>query len=354
MHMETYWKDLVSTVLRAFQEQKNADAIFVIKNSKLMIEFNNHDNWNGGIDYWDIVFQLKYRDYKFLGERKNAIENDLLTVLEQFHTDEGNPIANVIIKPIIERFVDWQAANPATKESTIQQIEAEKELLTAIATGKSYKDDGVEEEYQQRHRYICSVASKAGFEYPIVCDSLAEWWIQIRDVGSYSERRAHISQMFAPVLKLLRESDDSLDVDFTQIAMRSNTIRKAIEDATVFIREGKYDSAVDRIHTAFHGYLRQLLTEHHIIFAKDDGLPALYNKLHDFYGNSIQPPDVAARVKAIVRSGAGVVNSVNELRNNNTIAHPNGILIQEREAQLVIRLVNAIVDYLEDVERSLP
>lgn len=92
---------------------------------------------------------------------------------------------------------------------------------------------------------------------------------------------------------------------------------------------------------------------HIVIFAKDDGLPALYNKFHDFYGNSIQPPDVAARVKAIVRSGAGIVNSVNELRNNNTIAHPNGILIQEREAQLVIRLVNAIVDYLEDVERCL-
>lgn len=28
----------------------------------------------------------------------------------------------------------------------------------------------------------------------------------------------------------------------------------------------------------------------------------------------------------------------------------NGSLIKEREAQLVIRLVNAIVDYIEDVE----
>ena len=51
-----------------------------------------------------------------------------------------------------------------------------------------------------------------------------------------------------------------------------------------------------------------------------------------------------------MRSGAGIITAVNELRNNNTIAHPNGSLIQEREARLVIKFVNAAVDYIEDVE----
>ena len=72
--METYWKDLVSTSLRVFQEQNNTDSIFVIKNSTLAIEFNNHDNWNGGIDYWDIVFQLNYHDFTVLGEKKDTVE----------------------------------------------------------------------------------------------------------------------------------------------------------------------------------------------------------------------------------------------------------------------------------------
>ena len=49
----------------------------------------------------------------------------------------------------------------------------------------------------------------------------------------------------------------------------------------------------------------------------------------------------------------GMINAVNELRNNNTIAHPNGYLIQKREAQLVIRLVNAIIDYIKDIEDSI-
>ena len=72
--METYWKDLVSTSLRVFQDQNNTDSIFVIKNSTLAIEFNNHDNWNGGIDYWDIVFQLNYHDFTVLGEKRTLLK----------------------------------------------------------------------------------------------------------------------------------------------------------------------------------------------------------------------------------------------------------------------------------------
>ena len=349
----SYWKDLSSTGLRALQKQGNVDAVSVIKRGILGIEFNNHDNWDGGIDYWDIVFQLKYRDFMALGDRKDAIEGDILNVLGQFHTDERDQIANVMIKPIVERFIDWRAILPETKESTIQLIEEEKDILTAIATGKSYKDDGVEEGHQKRHRYICFLASTAGFEYPVTCNSLAEWWLQIRDVGGYAERRVYISQMIAPVLNLLRESDDSDEVNFSRIATRSGTVHKAIEDAYIFIREGKYDSAVDRVHTAFHGYLRQMLTEHGASFGPDDSLPALYSKLHTFYEGNMQPVDVGERVKTILRSAGGMINAVNELRNNNTVAHPNGQLIQEREAQLVIRLINAVVDYIEDVEESL-
>lgn len=48
-----YWRDLTSLALRLLQEQGNSQAAFVIKNSTLRVELNEHDNWNGGIDYWD-------------------------------------------------------------------------------------------------------------------------------------------------------------------------------------------------------------------------------------------------------------------------------------------------------------
>lgn len=351
--MDDYWKNLVSTVLRALQEKQDKESVYIIKNSTLSIEFNSHDNWNGGIDYWDIVFQLKYKDYISVVDHKEDVEKRIFAVLEQFHYNESNVISGVIIKPQIERFIDWQAIIPETKESVIKQIEEEKKLLTAIATGRSYKEDGIEDEYRIRHDHICALAAMAGFDYPVECESLAEWWAEVRPISSYAERRAYISNVFSPVLKLLRESDNSNNAVFAQIANRSAVIKKATDDATLFLRNGEYASAVDRIHTAFHGYLRQLLTEHQVAFVRDDSISALYNKLHDYYGNCIQPPDVATKIKTIMRSGAGIIHSVNELRNNNTIAHPNGPLIQEREARLVIGLLDVIVDYIEDIEKEL-
>ena len=350
-----YWKKLVSTGLRFLQDQRKVDAISVIKKAVLEVDFNNHDNWNDGIDYWDLIFRLKYKDYKSIADKKDQIENDILTVLDEFHTDGRNGIANVLVQPTLEPYLDWNAALPATKGSTINLIIEEQKMLNDVATGiLSFKQDGVEEAYQERHNQILSIASRVGFNYPITANTLAEWWSIVRTLSSYAERRDYISKMFSPLLDMLRESEDnSADVSFQQIVMRSETIQKAVGDAEVFIRDGRYDSAVDRVHTAFHGYLRTLLAEHNVAYGEADGLPALFTKLHGYYGVSIQPQDVADRVRTILRSAGGMINAVNELRNNNTIAHPNGELIQAREARLVIRLVNAVVDYIEDVETQI-
>lgn len=355
MHMDglSYWKALVSNALRKFLGDKNMEVAQVIRNSSLRVENNGHDNWNGGIDYWGLVFELKYKDFIALSD-KNSLEGQLLEALNAFHTDESNPIANVLIRPAIEQYIDWNAVLPDNKESTIRLIEDEMKLLEAIATGRSYKDDGVEEEFKERHNRICRIARTAGFEYPITCNTLPEWWQQVKDVGGYTERRVYISQLFAPVLDILKNSDDdSPDVDFTRIATKSEVVHAAVSDAEMLIREGNYSSAIDRVHTALHGYLEQLLAEHNVEYSESDGLPSLYNKLHSNYGIIISPPEVAERVKKILRCANGMIDAINEIRNNNSIAHPNGNLIQEREAKLVIRLVNVVVDYIEDIEEAI-
>lgn len=351
---DIYWKKLVSTGLQILQEQNNLEAVSVIKKSNFTIEYNSHDNWDGGIDYWDVIFQLKAKDYSTL-ENKNKVEGDILNLLESIQTDGRNQIANVKIQPALEQYIDWKAVLPVTKELTIRLIQEEQNMLSDVATGKlSFKEDGVEEKFQERHQKIITIAKRAGFDYPVGANNLAEWWREVRNISSYDGRREYILRIFSPMIKLLRESDDSNDnFNFQQIATKSGTVKKAVEDAEAFIREGKYDSAVDRVHTAFHGYLRQLLTEHCISFDADEGVPGLYSKLHGCYAEIIKPKDVGDRIKTILRSAGGMVNAVNELRNNNTVAHPNGQLIQIREAELVIRMVNAIVLYIEDVESTL-
>ena len=129
--------------------------------------------------------------------------------------------------------------------------------------------------------------------------------------------------------------------------------QKAAEEAELFIREGSYDLAFDRIHTAFSDYIKHLLKEHDLHFEKDDSLSELLTKLYEYYCSHIQQKDAGDRIKTIRQSTEGMRNTIDELKNNNADAHSDGQLIEKREAQLVISLINSIVDYIDDVEKEL-
>ncbi len=136
-------------------------------------------------------------------------------------------------------------------------------------------------------------------------------------------------------------------VDFSGISL-TDAISKAIDDAEVFMSDGKYDSAFDRVHTAFHGYLRKKLDDLGESYEESDTLNQLYNKLHGYVSTHITT-DIAGLIKTTLRSASGVINSINELRNRHSLAHPNNELISAREAQLCIRLVKELSDYIEKV-----
>ena len=345
-----YWRKLVSTSSRYLQEYNNLDAVKVIKHSEFKVEYNCHDNWNGGIDFWNLVFYLKYEDFTAINDLKH-VEKEIFDVINIFHKDDYNLVSNVMIRPIVEQFIDWGDIYPVTKEQTIQLIKEEKELLTKVATGElQFKKEGVEEEFQKRHCIIMDLAVKAGFKYPVQESSLSAWWVRVKRIKTYAERRLFIDGIFDNLLKQLNKTyGNESDINFHNISSRSITISKAIDDADLFIREGKMDSAVDRIHTALHGYLIELLAKFKDEFDKEESLPTLFKNLYTRYKSVILPESIGNRIQTVLRSGSGIINTINELRNNNTIVHPNEQLIQKREAQLVLRLTNALVDYIEDV-----
>ena len=94
-------------------------------------------------------------------------------------------------------------------------------------------------------------------------------------------------------------------------------LQKAAEDAELFIREGKYDDAYDRIYTAFSDYMKY-----------------------------VQQSDVGDRTKAILLSTGGILDAINEARNDSTAAHPDGQRVEKREAQLAVGLINSIAEYV--------
>lgn len=137
-------------------------------------------------------------------------------------------------------------------------------------------------------------------------------------------------------------------IDFSTISL-TEVIGKAISDAELLMGEGKYDSAFDRVHTAFHGYLRKLLDNKGVAYEESDTLSQLYTKLHTELSSNIGSTEIAELVKKSLRSASGVIAAINEMRNRHSLSHPNDDLLQKREAEFAIRLIKDLSDYINEV-----
>jgi HEPN domain-containing protein len=141
--------------------------------------------------------------------------------------------------------------------------------------------------------------------------------------------------------------EESEVIDLSHIS-KTDIIKKALEDANQFMKEGKYASAIDRVHTAFHGYLRKCLDEKNVSYEESDTLAQLYSKLHNYIAQNIVG-DTEGLIKTTLRSASGIVSAINDIRNKYSLVHPNQSLISDREAKLCIQLIRDVTSYIDEV-----
>lgn len=136
-----------------------------------------------------------------------------------------------------------------------------------------------------------------------------------------------------------------------EIESPSDIVRRALDDAASLLRTTGPQSAVDRVHTALHGYLRSLCEE---IDVHLDGRPTMNQLFKALRGSHPALADVGTRaedVKRILGAMATILDALNPVRNRGSVAHPNDQLIGEPEAHLVINVVRTLLNYLEDKRR---
>lgn len=137
-------------------------------------------------------------------------------------------------------------------------------------------------------------------------------------------------------------------IDFSSISL-TEVIANAIADAEIFMEQGKFDSAFDRVHTAFHGYLRKVLDNKQVAYEESDTLSQLYSKLHAELSANIGSSEIAELIKKSLRSASGIISAVNEMRNRHSLVHPNDDLLQKREAEFAIKLIKDVSDYINKI-----
>ena len=130
------------------------------------------------------------------------------------------------------------------------------------------------------------------------------------------------------------------------ISTTSGVVFETLEDAQLLIRERKAVSAVDRVHTALHGYLKSLCGDAGITFHTDEDIVALLKKILSMHPK-LQIAERAEDIRIIIRGLASVSHSLNPIRNHGSLAHANEALLEEPEATLVINTVRTLMMYLE-------
>lgn len=132
-----------------------------------------------------------------------------------------------------------------------------------------------------------------------------------------------------------------------------DSVRRALSDAQTLLRSSGPQSAVDRVHTALHGYLRELAVDSGIVIEAER--PTMNQYLKSLRAQHPALSSLGTRSEEITKvlgATATILDALNPLRNNATLAHPNAELLGPDEANLAINIVHTLFNYLESKVRS--
>jgi hypothetical protein len=140
-------------------------------------------------------------------------------------------------------------------------------------------------------------------------------------------------------------------VETPAIAETSEVVLEALKDAEALLRARGPKSAVDRAHTALHGYLRKLCSDRAIAMPTDASLTTVFKIIREQFPEFSTTIPHDAEAKRVFGSIASALDSLNTIRNRGTLAHPNDLLLDAPEAMLYINLSRAVLGFIETKTR---
>jgi len=193
-----------------------------------------------------------------------------------------------------------------------------------------------------RDRFISVIESASpGDQAAIIRAVLAKY---PPDPTACATRTRALHDFFADRAKRL---DASSGVESPTPVITSKVVQRAIGDAEELIRSSGATSGIDRIHTALHGYLRAVCRDANIPYTQKATMVVLFNLLREkhqaFQNLGPRPQDIIH----ILRSMTSIMDVLNPIRNDLSLAHANEILLEPEEAMLTINAARTILNYID-------
>jgi len=182
----------------------------------------------------------------------------------------------------------------------------------------------VEREYESNANYFNAYA------YPAIAEALQTLHRPIRFVAVELDVTEKVQSVLAPKLEITSE-----------------IVEAALRDAETLIRSSGPANALDRVHTALHGYLEAVCKRAGIAFKEDANIAMLFGRIRDEHpALKVTDPQTQKMRVVILRGMAQIVEVLNAARNEKTLAHPNSLL-DEADAMLAINSTRTLLHYFD-------
>jgi hypothetical protein len=142
------------------------------------------------------------------------------------------------------------------------------------------------------------------------------------------------------------DTDHKEVVSAPTLKITSDVVERALSDfATLAHSKGGAISGVDRLHTALHGYFEAVCDVATIAYNPDSSITALFSLIRQHHP-ALQRKPPGTEAEKIFRAMAQIVDILNPVRNQKSMAHPSEALLEEPEAMLVANSVRTLLHYL--------
>jgi len=165
-------------------------------------------------------------------------------------------------------------------------------------------------------------------------------------VGTHEKVKQHMAQNALDVLADMGLSDEHVPPLTPTALSAKDVVRRALNDADSLLRSNGATSAIDRLHTALHGYLRSVCAESGIHVVENASITVLFKSLRTNHPALKNLGTQEAEVGRIITAFSTVVDALNTIRNHASVAHPNDALLDEAEALLTLNAVRTLFNYL--------
>lgn len=154
-------------------------------------------------------------------------------------------------------------------------------------------------------------------------------------------------ELHKKLLDIACKLEELTPIKSPQPKITSEVIERAIADIEILIKETGATSGVDRVHTALHGYLKEICDLEKITYDKNDTMTKIFKQLRKNHVSFQNIEPHSPEIDRILNSFANIMDAFNPIRNHGSVAHPNKDLLKKDEAMLVINVARTILHYLD-------